>query len=221
MGANQDLMAEYLEIVKQLEHSPRRDLLARLFDMVDLNFAPAMHTLSVCFENGIGVKQSDQAAFDYCKAAASLKNPAAMHNMGCNYLAGKHVERDAYKALAYFNSAAKAGYVMSAHCSGWLHDNGEEGVERNAEGARLAYEWAFRHGYAPSANNLGIYYLNGRHVAPDPTRAEEWLRKAAAAGCHEARENLAKLQQLQRRHGPDVLRELRSYVKIWLDGFPF
>lgn len=214
-------MPEYLEIVRQLEKTPQRDLLKRLFDMADLNFAPAMHTLSVCFEKGIGVKQNDQAAFDYCQAAARLRNPAAMHNMGCNFLAGKHVDRDPYKALACFNSAAKAGYVLSAHCSGWLHDNGDDGVKPNGEAARLAYEWAFRHGYAPSANNLGVFYLCGRHVPPDPAEAERWLKDGAAAGCREARENLARLEQLQVRHKTNLFREIRAYAKLWLDGYPF
>ena len=145
-------MHEYLSIVQQIEKAPQRHLLKRLFEMVEFNFTPAMHTLSVCFERGVGVERNDQAAFDYCQAAARLKNPAAMHNMGCNYLSGKNVERNPSLALAYFNSAAKAGYLLSAHCVGWLYDNGDDGVESNGELARIAYEWSFRNGYVASVS---------------------------------------------------------------------
>ena len=141
--------------------------------------------------------------------------------MGCNFFVGNRVERDPYKALACFNSAARAGYVLSAHCSGWLQDNGDVGVELNGEGARIAYEWAFRHGYAPSGNNLGVFYLRGRHTPPDPVKAEEWLTQAAVAGCDKARENLARLEHQRRRHGANLLREIRTYGNLWLDGYPF
>lgn len=217
MDSKNDMMTEYLRIVSMLERSPHRDLLDRLFEMAELKFSPAMHTLSVCFEKGIVLRQDDKAAFEYCQAAARLKNPAALHNMGCNFLAGKHVARDPYKALACFKSAAMGGYVMSGHCLAWLHDNGDDGVERNGEAARLAYEWTFKNGYAKSANNLGVFYINGRHVAPDPTKAEEWFNNGAATGDEYARQNLLRLNDLKRRQGQNLLREIRSYANLWLD----
>ena len=122
MSADQQLMDEYIRIVNQIEVQPRRELLERLFGMADQNFPPAMHTLSVCFERGIGLVKDEDAAFQYCLAAAKLGNPAALNNMGCNYFEGKHVGRDPYRALAYFNSAAKAGYVQAAHSAGYLLD---------------------------------------------------------------------------------------------------
>lgn len=217
MDSDLNLMDEYLQIIAKLERLPSREQLVRLFEMAEVNFAPAMHTISVCFERGLVLKQDDQAAFEYCQAAARLKNPGALHNMGCNFLFGKHVPRDPYKALAYFKSAAMGGYVMSGHCLGYLHDMGDDGVEPNAEAARLAYEWAYKNGYSKSANNLGIYYIRGRHVDPDPVKAEEWFRRGVAAGDDFAKQNLSRLVDLKRTKGSNLNREVRAYAKIWLN----
>ena len=218
MSADQQLMDEYIRIVNQIEVQPRRELLERLFGMADQNFPPAMHTLSVCLEQGIGLVKDEDAAFQYCLAAAKLGNPAALNNMGCNYFEGKNVDRDPYKALAYFNSAAKAGYVQAAHSAGYLLDHGADGVEADGEKALSAYMWAFRHGHIRSANNIGIYFLKGKHTSPDPANAKEWLLKGIAAGDPIAQKNLERLRQLERQSGPNAFREARAYAKIWLDG---
>lgn len=221
MTTEKDLLPEYLRIVAQIKKTPKKELLERLYEMGKMNFPPAIHTLSVCLEKGVGMNKDDALAFEYCKVAASMKNPAAMHNMECNYLQGRHVERDPYKALAYFTDAARAGYIMSAHCAGWLNDKGDDGVSPNGEWARRAYELAAKHGYAPSANNLGIFYLNGRHVNPDPVKAEEWLKKAADAGSEEARVNLSRLKELQRQKSRNPYQDIKSYARIWLQELPF
>lgn len=215
------LMAEYIKIAQEIEKYPRRASIERLLEMAEINFSPAIHTLSVCYERGIGVKQDSHIAARYCVEAAKLGNPAALHNLGCNYLEGKYYTRDPYKALACFISAANKGYVLSAHCAGWLHDNGDDGVERNGEAARMAYEWAFKHGYTQSANNLGVFYLNGRHTAPNIAKGEEWLRKGIVAGCTKAEANLSKLQHMQRNNQFNSLGKIRSYAEMWIDSIPF
>lgn len=99
-------LQEYLTIVQELESDPSKTVMTRLFHMVDQEYPPAIHTFSVCLEQGIGVEKNEQHAFEYCKVAADRGNGAALHNMGCNYLDGQYVAKDYELALRYFSSAA-------------------------------------------------------------------------------------------------------------------
>lgn len=221
MSLDDRFKKEYLEIAMQIEKSPRPQFIKRLFEMADEEFHPAIHTISVCFERGIGLKQDQQAAFDYCIAAAKLKNPAATHNMGCNYFAGNFVEKDTKKALACFVAAARLGYVMSGHCVGFIYDNGTNEIQKNGNEARKAYEWSYRNGYAQSANNLGVFHINGRHTTPNIATAEEWFRNAIQSGDSAARKNMMKLEDLKRYNPTSNLSQIKTYAKLFLIDNPF
>ena len=221
MSLDDRFKKEYLEIAMQIERNPRPQFIKRLFEMADEKFHPAIHTISVCFERGIVLKQDEQAAFDYCIAAARLKNPAATHNMGCNYFSGKFVEKDTNKALAQFITAANLGYVMPGHCVGFIYDNGANEIQKHGDEAHKAYEWAYRNGYVRSANNLGVFHINGRHTTPNIVAAEEWFRKAIQGGDSAARKNMMKLEDLKRYSPTSNLSQIKTYAKLFLSDNPF
>ena len=218
---NAKLLTEYQSIVRQIEISPTREGLQRLFEMVDENFHPAMHTLSVCFKRGILVEQNDDTAFEYCKAAASLGNGPALNNMGINYLEGKHVAQDSDLALRYFSSAMQSGFVAAMHNSAYVVDHGL-GVVADGGLALKRYTWAYEHGYTPSANNLGLFYARGRHVQPDLQIAQIWFEKGALGEDELAKENLELVKDLRRCDPKNIQSEIRRYARIWIeDGLGF
>ena len=141
--------------------------------------------------------------------------------MGCNYLSGNYIEKDTNKALACFIAAANLGNVMSAHCVGFIYDNGADQIQKNGVEARKAYEWAYKNGYVKSANNLGVFHINGRHTTPNMAAAEEWFKKAIQGGDSAARKNMMKLEDLKRQNSTSNLSQIKTYAKLFLSDNPF
>lgn len=210
-------LQDYLSIVQDLERNPSPALMSRLYRMAMQDYPPAIHTFSVCLERGIGVEKNEQHAFEYCKVAASLGNGAALHNMGCNYLEGRHVAKDPELALRYFSSAAQKGFVAAMHSSAYVVDMGI-GVEPDGETALKRYTWAYQNGHTQSANNIGVYFISGKHIEPDEHLAQEWFEKGANKGDAHAMRNLEKLKELQRTNTSFTFSEARKFAKIWLHG---
>ncbi len=208
-------LQEYLAILNELENSPSKSVMSRLFKMVEDEYPPAIHTFSVCLERGIGVEKNAEHSFEYCKAAAERGNGAALNNMGCHYLEGRFVPKDPELALRYFSSAVRNGHVGAMHNSAYVVDQGI-GVAADGDAALKCYTWAFENGYTESANNLGVYYISGAHVTPDPFAAQQWFQKGASAGNELAVANLEKLRELQRGRPTLGVSEWRKYAKIWL-----
>lgn len=210
-------LQEYLAIVQELECSPTKTLMSRLFHMVEKEYPPAIHTFSVCLEKGIGVEKNEQHAFEYCKAAADRGNGAALHNMGCNYLEGRYVEKDPELALRYFSSAAKKGHAAAMHSSAYVVDMGI-GVAADGELALRRYTWAYENGHFQSANSIGIYFISGRHVKPDIYLAQQWFENGSARGDDYANKNLNKLKELKKTSTSSAFSEFRKFANIWING---
>ena len=95
------------------------------------------------------------------------------------------------------------------------------GVNEDGDQSLQLYKLAVGAGYMQSANNVGIYYLNGKHVVPDAVLAEEWLTRGKQSGDEIAAKNLMKLKELQSsRAVGSSSSDFRKYAKIWLES-PF
>lgn len=208
---------EYLSVIHDLEINPSRRVMSQLYKMVEQEYPPAIYTFSYCLDKGIGVEKNEEHAFQYCKVAAELGNCAALNNMGCNYLEGRFVPRDSELALRYFSSAAHNGFVAAMRNSAYVVDMGI-GVPADGELALRRYKWAYENGDLKSANQMGIYYICGRHVVPDAGIAKEWFQKGAAKGDPFALKNLEKLIELQRDNVLKDFSVFRKFANIWLGG---
>ena len=210
-------LQEYLIIVRDLENSPTKAVMTRLFRLVEESYPPAVHTFSVCLERGIGLEKNEQHAFEYCKVAANLGNGAALNNMGCNYVEGRNVPKNPELALRYFSSAAQKGYVGAMHNSAFIVDQGI-GVDADGDTALKRYMWAFQNGHTSSANNIGVYYICGVHVNSNPKLAREWFEKGAGCGDAHSVKNLEKMTSLQVGTQSSGFSDFRKYAKIWLQN---
>jgi TPR repeat protein len=128
------------------------------------------------------------------------------------YEFGLGVDRNAERAFAYFERAARAGHlkaqVRAANCL-----FAGVGVARNAAAAFALYKSAATGGSSRAGsddgsdangngssgsrgldeamNQLGLLFLHGVGTAQDSTEALHWFQRASARGCGDATFNLA------------------------------
>ena len=85
------------------------------------------------------------------------------------------------------------------------------GVERNIKTAVKAYTYSANGGYAPSALNLEVLYVDGELVSRDYELAKQWLAVGAYLGDANSQINLASMYL----NGEGVTRDpLRA--QMWL-----
>jgi TPR repeat protein len=57
-------------------------------------YAPAQFYLGLMYQKGLGVKQSDENAFEWFENAAEQGYPASQHNLGLMYSSGRGTKKD-------------------------------------------------------------------------------------------------------------------------------
>lgn len=98
-------------------------------------------------------------AGDYAKAArywqplAERYDLAAMRNMGNLYRRGLGVEKDAEKALAFYEAAAKRGFAPAQYAAALMHIS-NDGVAYNGEKAIMWLTRAAQNGFEPAKAQL-------------------------------------------------------------------
>jgi serine/threonine protein kinase/TPR repeat protein len=133
--------------------------------------------------------EAEGEAVDALLRAADLGNGRAMDRLGDCFRRGRGVAADAARARFWFDSAIEAEHWQSLGNLGVMHMLGEGGPVDKAMAVSLFEQGAER------ANPWCMFLLGqalwaGEGVAADRTRAEDWLRRAAAAGQSEAAEFL-------------------------------
>lgn len=68
--------------------------------------AEAQYRLAVMAQNGLGLRRNPLLAFRFMQAAAQAGNALAQHGLGFMYMEGECVEKDASKAVEWFEKAA-------------------------------------------------------------------------------------------------------------------
>ena len=67
----------------------------------------AQYRLGRCYDKGLGVKEDDQAAFNWYMKSAAQGHAKAQYQVGKCYKNGEGVAKDRAKAFLYFTKAAK------------------------------------------------------------------------------------------------------------------
>ncbi len=80
-------------------------------DKIDLG--TLYNNLGTCYENGNGVQQSYQLAFELYVKADKLGSDYGCYNLGEMYYYGKYVKQDYTKAYEYFNKSAQHNHQSS------------------------------------------------------------------------------------------------------------
>lgn len=106
----------------------------------------AQNEVGICFDFGLGIKESKKEAVKWCKRAASKDYIPAVHVLGLCYYFGNGVRMNMKEALKCFKRAAKYDYAEAVWMIGnyyydIVHDE-EEGIRYYKRAAELGCEKA-------------------------------------------------------------------------------
>eukprot|EP00835_Amoeboradix_gromovi_P000625 NODE_23_length_38171_cov_0.318108.p1 type:complete len:1187 gc:universal NODE_23_length_38171_cov_0.318108:3154-6714(+) len=96
--------------------------------------------IAECYQNGVGVDQSNELAFEHYKLAAQAKpfNPESQYKFGQIYEQGLLCEQNYTRAIYWYAASAKLDYGPSAFRLGYIYENGY-GVEKDLKRAYGMY----------------------------------------------------------------------------------
>ena len=87
----------------------------------DAKNTAAIIGLAYCYENGIGIAQNTEKAFDFYKQAANAGNAFAMCMVAVKFQFGNGVRKDLRKAIEWYKKAADIGYENAYFCLGEIY----------------------------------------------------------------------------------------------------
>ena len=132
----------------------------------------------------------------YFRLAADRGSAWGQNNLGCSYMQGDGVQKDAEMGARWIRKAADQGLRDAQGAMGSCYTQGW-GVEKDAvEGARW-YRKAAEQGDAVSQRQLSLMYAVGIGVPKSNEEAVRWAREAASRGDQQAREWIAKWDAAQ------------------------
>ena len=70
-------------------------------------------TLALAYEHGRGVTINPKKAIELYQKGADINDPRCLHNLGCQYLSGENIKKDAHKGFAMIKQAAEQGYGLA------------------------------------------------------------------------------------------------------------
>jgi TPR repeat protein len=152
--------------------------------------AEAQYRLANCYRHGIVVEPNTENALDLFFAAAKSGHKQARFEIGVAHFAGDF-QGDGDQAVAWITQLAEEGHVRAQAALGWWL--------KQSKRITSAFEWferAARQGSVQAMVQTAICY---RDVDHDYPRAEDWLRKAAALGHHDALFELGNTLQQQKK----------------------
>jgi serine/threonine protein kinase/TPR repeat protein len=168
-----------------------------------------------------------------CTTACDGGSAAACNDLGVDYATGDGVARDPAKAIALYRRACKGGLPRACANLGWMHFNGEGGVDKDPVLAASFFQRACDGGAAMGCLGVSRAYAEGLGADRNPEQAflyaEHACNGGAVAGCireerariegtgvtKDVQGGLAHLDALCTRREPTVCSEL---AKIFTQG---
>ncbi len=126
------------------------------------------------------------------REAAGSGDAKALFEIGSRYADGRGVDKDAKKAVEWYQKAADMGFAPAQFRLGSLYEKGI-GVERSAEKAKTLYQLAAEQGNASAMHNLAVLFAMGAAGPADNDSAAKWFVKAAEYGVKDSQYNLGIL----------------------------
>lgn len=173
----------------------------------------AQYHLGMMYNNGQGVSEDPQKAFEWFSKAADSGDPLAAYKMGC-YFAGQFkgvVGVDLTKSLQLKLIAADEGYSFAQSDVGIVYF--EQG---NYAEAIKWWKLAAAQGYSSAIYNLSVAYNEGKVVPRDKTLAYSYFKLANSNSKKEVDPNAkAGLAELASTMTPDELGRAEQIVSEW------
>lgn len=158
-----------------------------MLQLADRGVAEACFLVAQEYEKGNSMMASDmkQSLF-YYECAANNNYPDALYKMGVFCWEGRYLQRNPQKAIRYLEDSclkgcAEARYYLSTLCS--------TDVYYHLTRRPILLMAAAKANHVKAMYDLACMYLfGGEYIQEDREKAEYWFRKAAQAGCGEAKE---------------------------------
>ncbi len=147
------------------------------------------YLLGICYNNGFGVTQSFEKAFECYNKALEQKYYFAQAEVAISYLFGSGIEQSDETGIQLLQDSADRGYVNGQFYLGYCYDSGT-GIAQSYAKAVEWYQKAADQGNAIAQNDLGNCYYSGEGVTQSYAKAVEWYQKAADQGNAFAQNNL-------------------------------
>jgi len=155
-------------------------------------FAPAQYNLAISYQEGRGVKQSNEMAAQLFKKAANQGFAEAQMKLGLVLDQGRGIARSDAEAAQWFKKAAIQG-IPEAQCNYGIMLKTGRGVARSDAEAAQWFKKSADQGFAYAYYNLGFLYTHGRGVAKNYVDAVRWSKKGANQGDVHAQYHMAIL----------------------------
>lgn len=172
------LLNEGLELLSSEKEQKQKQGFYSLRAAFGLGSMEAAYYGGICYQNGTGIYQSDEQAFNHFHMAANAV-PKAMYELGLCYVNGTGTEQNVDKAFECFTHAAQSGVPEAQYELGVCYRCGE-GTEPDLKAAMYWYEKAADQGYLRAYQNMGVVYQHGFDDIPlDYVKAFNCFKKAA------------------------------------------
>jgi len=153
---------------------------------------PSIRILATFYEGQLGFPDliDHKKAIKYYGDAAALGDAGAMVILGSRLLNGEESLRDEAKGLEWLNKAAKA----EEHSAHLVIGDYQERVKKADQLALAAYKRGADKGQPDCILRVANFYLEGRGVKKDESRAKEFLKEAAEKGSPEGQYQFAMME---------------------------
>ncbi len=142
------------------------------------DYCPAMFSLGLCYEEGIGTTKDAKKALGLYQRAADAGNADALYRLGMGAEKGTLLSLDSMKAVGYYRKSAEKGHPYGMWALGRCYEDGI-GVDADAGQAYLWLRRAADKGVTDAQYRLAKMYENGTAVAKSSDEALAWYKTAA------------------------------------------
>ena len=170
----------------------------------ELEYTPAMVSLSTCYCIPNGTERSPALAFEWAKKASAYASPLAWFVLGSYYEEGFGVTADMEQAAAWYQKSAGGGNPSGQFSYAVLLQKGN-GVSKDESLAVKYYRASAVQRNADSQYCMGVAHLKGLGVSVSMPEGLAWLTIAANNGQTEAKAFISGIPAL-----PAQLREAVS-----------
>jgi|SRR5882672_231430 len=173
----------------------------------------AQYHIGMMYNNGMGVSQDPNKAFEWFSKAATGGDPLAAYKVGC-YYDGQFpgvVAVDLNKAVEYKLIAAKAGYSIAQSDVGIAYYK-----QGNVTEALGWWRMAAGQGYDTALYYLSIVYRDGKVVPKDSARAFAYFKLSQSlSGNQIGQEVQAVLDKFASTMSSEELAKAEEIVSSW------
>ncbi len=179
---------------------------------IEQNSPRARFLIGELYASGLGVKQDNQAAFNWIEKAGQDGYPEAQYMTAWSYELGIGVRQNIEQAIMWYQRAALNNNVPAKHSLGALLVQ----QSKNPSGMEKGQSWliqAARAGYADSALLMGRL-MQQHNLAEDKAKALVWYEVAQQQGSTDVAELADKLRPQVK---PDALNSARQKIHRMLE----